>query len=173
MHLSDTAHARQVRDDVLSGRIPADGAAAALSALWDRPAGGTWQPLDLDSDAQPHRLLSIDDWVTLYRHVGLVDHYRNIEDQRPTQPIRLYRGATDPGAAGMSWTPDRYTAWWYTAERPGSGSVWVADVEPGRLLAHYPWRFHADEWVVDPRGLTVVRHHDGWPTRLDSAPTSE
>lgn len=112
-------------------------------------------------------------WQAWSALVSSVDHYHEFHMWRgwlerigwagidgmpdPPFPLRMYRGATEDYADGPSWTTSHATACIY-AEGDGHeepGQVWVALVEPRRMLAGH--RANADrEFVIDARGLRIT-----------------
>lgn len=102
----------------------------------------------------PRSVLTDDQWRSLFRAAGYVEGFNFA--QRPSAPITLYRGATDEGRLGWSWTSSPATAGKYATEvfkRPPS-LIWVATVEPERVLGHFAERGE-QEFVVDTAGMTV------------------
>ncbi len=102
----------------------------------------------------PSLALRYDDWRALFDLAGYTVEGKAAE--RPSTPIRLWRGAIPEHRTGWSWTDDRDLAQWF-ADRPhnsGRGAVWRLDAEPGRLLARIrEQRPGESEYVVDVRGL--------------------
>lgn len=102
-------------------------------------------------------------WVQMFEEVGYLVGCRRAESQRPTEPVRLYRGAPPEGKAGMSWTSSRTVAEQFAAGglrgRP-QGTVWTALVDPARLLAHFPGSRDEDEYVINPDGLPIVADNE-------------
>ncbi|MEV7428295.1 hypothetical protein AB0N29_01640 [Nocardioides sp. NPDC092400] len=75
----------------------------------------------------------------------------------PAEALTLYRGATDEHRDGWSWTPNRAVAARFADERilgRADGKVWVAHVEPWRLLTRNTER-EEEEYVVDTDGLEI------------------
>lgn len=102
----------------------------------------------------PQRCLDWDTWSDLFDLAGYtVDGVRAV---KPTEPIRLYRGAPEEGRGGAAWSADpevaRRFAEWIRGRRPGV--VWTALVEPWRLLCLITGR-QEDEYVVDTEGLVI------------------
>jgi hypothetical protein len=100
-----------------------------------------------------------DGWVHMFRLAGYTHNCRPAE--RPSGPLRLYRGAPAEERCGLSWTPVRWVAEHYAHHQGGfgpvgdrsmHGAVWWADVEPDRLLA-CSIVTNEIEYVVDPEGL--------------------
>ena len=78
--------------------------------------------------------------------------------KRPTDPIRLYRGATPDHRDGWSWTDDpRVAADYASGERFGRlpGRVWTAAVPPDRILCRNTER-QENEYVVDTEALDIT-----------------
>ncbi len=101
--------------------------------------------------------LSRDEWRSLFDLAG----YREDDDlaPRPTEPLRLRRGATPDVRANWSWADRRdaalmFASSWFCQEE--IGIVWRAVVKPERLLAkiNYPQSTFA-EYIVDTDGLAI------------------
>lgn len=99
-------------------------------------------------------------WVRLFERNGY--SHDGIRVARPTEPVQLYRGCTEEGRFGMSWTSDREVAESFAYDslrgRP-PGTVYTATVAPGSLLAYIDAEIGRSEreYVVNPAGLTGVR----------------
>lgn len=120
----------------------------------------------------PHQALAEGEWRELFDFAGYTRE--GVPADRPTEPLTLWRGALAEHRRGWSWTDDLDLARWF-ADRPLTdrrGRVWVATVEPARLLARIstfrtvePARLLAGlsqaqtgepQYVVDARGLDVA-----------------
>lgn len=108
----------------------------AAVALMNHAWTGTEFP---SQNAEPER------WVDAFRIAGWVS---DNDDERPTEPIRLYRGAELEHAAGMSWTANADTARWFANRWAKGGEVFWAIFQPHELLARFSGR-NEDEYVVD------------------------
>lgn len=154
----------QVSRDELASVLLGVGRAHAPGLMWDLHAlgvlskdsyletAGVWSMVEY-----PIRALDGDGWQELFDEAGYTVDGEPAE--RPTKPVRLYRGAVDESACGWSWTDDLGVArkfasgeLWHSGGR--AGRVWVATVEPWRLLARISDR-QESEYVVDPYGLAV------------------
>lgn len=100
-------------------------------------------------------------WRPMFTTAGFVVNGEAREQERPADPLRLYRGARPRFRRRWSWTDDLETAVTFTKGTRDGGVVWTSTVEPRRLLA----RFHEPgvgrgehEWVVDTEGLEIRRH---------------
>lgn len=136
------------------GRVPAPRLLACL--LWTKRltaeaatlAGEVWSECEFPNEALPMR-----DWRQIFDLAGFcVD---GVPAERPTEPLTLYRGATESRRRLWSWTDDLKVAQKFTQNPTrGPGSVWRAVVRPNRLLARQTGRSES-EWVVDTRGLKI------------------
>lgn len=99
-----------------------------------------WMNTEFPSqNADPER------WVDNFTTAGWVS---DDDSPRPTEPIRLYRGAELEHAAGMSWTASVDTARWFANRWTKGGEVFWAIFQPDELLARFTTR-NEDEYVVD------------------------
>lgn len=105
----------------------------------------------------PMNTLGADGWRQLFDFAGYTDDGTRTE--RPSSSMTLWRGALPDHRDGWAWTDDRALAEWF-ADRPHNGGracVWVADVEPARMLARISQqRLGESEYVVDTRGLRIL-----------------
>lgn len=99
-------------------------------------------------------------WLMLFEAAGYTVDGKPAE--RPSEPIRLYRGSDFDHRHRMAWTSSLTTAQWFT-DRPiysAPGQVWTAMVEPWRLqcalLDSTAGRGEA-EYVIDPGELDIGR----------------
>jgi hypothetical protein len=103
-------------------------------------------------------------WRDLFRRAGY--RFNDRPAERPTEPMMLWRGAVDEHRLNWSWTPKRDFAVWFAVEAPiqcSTGDLWCAVVTPDRLLAATTPgapNEHLVEYVVDTRGLVVMRDSD-------------
>lgn len=107
-----------------------------------------WSDCDFPSQA-----LSPENWTALFQVAGYTVDGDFAE--LPEEPIRLYRGSTEPGKHGMAWTSNPSTARFFATEyskRPADGEIWTAVFKPEHLLAQINWR-EQREYVVDPEVL--------------------
>lgn len=142
------------RQTVGFGDTLVDGIRPYLSVMWAR--GGSQMEETLGPDA----------WRLLFDAIGYTEVHPNGDRTRvqpaagadkPTRSLTLYRGCAAPFKTRWSWTPDRDTAAAYaTAAGRFRGDVWVATIEPERILAGIETT--TLEYVVDARGMEV-RHH--------------
>ncbi len=110
----------------------------------------------------PEQALRRCDWRNLFYSAGYTVDGQLAE--RPTEPIRLYRGSIPQRRCGWSWTGDldiaqRFAAGYETGGPIGrlAGEVWEIMAPPAALLSHITGR-QEDEYVVDTRGLRIVRY---------------
>ena len=97
---------------------------------------------------------------TLDRHLGRAVQDRWLIREVPGGNGRrsLYRGAPVEYRDGWSWTPDPVKARWFADRFTGlfDCHVWVADVEPARMLGKInTMRPGEREVVVDSDGLSI------------------
>lgn len=101
-----------------------------------------------------------EDWVGWFRQAGYLHNGFRVRAMRPTEPVRLYRGATPDFAAALSWTPHRATAEFYAKQHraalgPIRGreiAVFTVTAQPSWVLARNgasPFGDHGAEYVVD------------------------
>lgn len=122
-----------------AGAFSTNDLAAALTSAWT-------------GDGKVSSMLSLESWRFLFTKAGYAQD--GVHAERPTKPMRLYRGATVEGKHGMSWTSDLDTARFFTIPTDGDeGTIWTATFEPEHLLAHITAR-DEHEYVVDPEVLT-------------------
>lgn len=139
-------------------RVGRNSAPALLCDLyWDdilddanaRVAGEFWSMAEF-----PERCLDHETWSEVFEMAGYTVDGQRVE--RPHQPVLLYRGSTVEGRDNWSWTDDREEAGrnasGFYRRRPGH--LWVALVEPWRLLARNTGRGES-EYVVDTDGMTI------------------
>lgn len=103
----------------------------------------------------PERVLSRRLWVAMFRSAAYPP---------PSQPMRLYRGASSRNRKGMAWTTDRHQAQWF-AERfvilkEAKTFVYETVVDPGAVLCLVDETCEdggrkENEVVVDPGMLTA------------------
>ena len=103
------------------------------------------------------------DWKMLMRHVGYtVD---GVPADRPSRPLRLWRGATLEGSRGMAWSTSRETAEWFRDRLNYFGldwRLWTAEVTPRRMLMACNDR-DEHEVVINTSWLTIVEAAGGDP----------
>jgi hypothetical protein len=116
-----------------------EAAIALLKEAWT----GTEFPTQNDEETQ-------DRWTSAFSSAGWVS---DDGSTRPTEPVRLYRGAVPECSYGMSWTGDVEKARWFAKRFGPEGEVFCATFQPGDLLARFTGR-NEDEYVVD---IDVVR----------------
>jgi hypothetical protein len=112
--------------------------------------GGVWSAAEI-----PEYNLEPPMWRQLFVRAGYTENGKPAH--RPHQPLILYRGATPDRRAGWSWTNDVNVAAAYAFEGVRGrkrGRVWVAEVEPARLLAFHDGR-EEGEYVVDTEGMEI------------------
>lgn len=116
-----------------------------------RLTGSVWCDAEFPSQA-----LTEDEWSVLFERAGYcVD---GVPSQRPTAPLRLWRGSVEERRLDWSWTDDIEVARQFAAGGllgRAKGHVWTALVEPYRLLARNNYR-NEGEFVVNTRGLGVT-----------------
>ncbi|TYQ11605.1 UNVERIFIED_ORG: hypothetical protein L601_001500000190 [Gordonia westfalica J30] len=130
-------------DAYLDGSITEETFAQLLGPAW--------------SDAEyPEGSFDRETWTRVFRRHGY--RVNGVPAARPTTSVRLYRGATADGRAGMSWTDHLSTArsfaYGQLRGRP-VGTVWTALVDPDRLLSRVTERSES-EFIVDTDGLTIT-----------------
>jgi hypothetical protein len=113
--------------------------------------GGAWSAV-----AFPEDCLDRETWVELFGDAGYtVDR---VPAPRPTEPLRLYRGAPVSRRDRMSWTDDLATARRFASgEMWGTepDTVWTALVEPSRLLCANLDGRGEREYIIDTDGLAI------------------
>lgn len=153
--------------DALEGAMIGVGRNAAPLLLWLLSQYGLITPVvaaPAVTDAWtmvefPQSALRQADWRGLFELAGYTDD--GLPADRPTEPLRLYRGATRSLRRRWSWTDDIERARWFTARFAAyygePGRVWTATVEPWRLFAriHEAGRSEG-EYVLDTEGLKIV-----------------
>ncbi|KXO88743.1 hypothetical protein AXK56_10520 [Tsukamurella pulmonis] len=98
-------------------------------------------------------------WVRMFKRNGYT--HDGSRAPLPTEPIQLYRGCTEDGRYGMSWTTDCEIARAFAFDglrgQP-AGAVYTATVDPKHLLAYIGPEVGRgeSEYVVDPAGLSDV-----------------
>jgi len=102
----------------------------------------------------PGAALARADWRRLFGKAGFT--VEGVPADRPTEPVRLWRGAWRRDKGGLSWTTTRSRAEWFVKARSGDQRLWTTLAPPGALLCyqHEAGRGE-DEWIVDTRGLTI------------------
>jgi hypothetical protein len=102
----------------------------------------------------PQDATTDDEWRQLFEVSGyLLNHTRS---ERPTEPLRLYRGSTEEFRGRWSWTSDPALAQAFadgSRKRP-SGRVWTVCPPRDRLLSCYAAR-EGPEHIVDVTGLDI------------------
>lgn len=121
------------------GRLSPAIASRCVARAWDVCGG-------------PMSVLPRDRWVALFESSGYTHEFAPAE--RPRETLRLYRGSDAAGAEGMCWSTNPDVARWLAVTHD-VGWVWVADVEPWRLLA-FMAETYEDQFVVDTRGLEAT-----------------
>lgn len=107
----------------------------------------------------PQDLIPDDTWRALFDLAGYTVEGQPAE--RPTEPLRLYRGSPEQFRDRWSWTDDRDSAERFAtgglrARLPGT--IWTAQVEPWRLFCHIHEHSRGEsEYVLDTRGLVIER----------------
>lgn len=104
----------------------------------------------------PDKCLSHRRWRDLFTLAGYT--VEGVPAERPTETLTLYRGSVPERRADWSWTDNRAVAERYAAgglRGRRAGTVWIAQVEPWRLLARNTGRSE-DEYVVDTAKLTIT-----------------
>lgn len=136
------------------GRIPAP---VLFHGLWRRGyltaeatrlVGQVWSMAEYPDSALGHET-----WRRMFADAGFTSEGEIAE--RPTRPVRLYRGSIADRRADWSWTDDLSVAQKYAAGglagRPPS-QVWSVVAPPQHLLAWNDGRKES-EYVVDTHGL--------------------
>lgn len=109
-------------------------------------------------------------WVKRFRGVGFTFDGRLASP--PPVPLVLYRGATDVGRFGLSWSLNLVVAEWFARVR--GGEVWACVVPLERVLAWVDEGFgdqqvRGVEVVADVEGLALVRADDLRDRSLNTA----
>lgn len=112
---------------------------------------------DVWSDAEyPQRSLRADDWRDLFSAAGFTIDGKAAD--RPTEPVRLYRGSPKSMRRRWSWTSSVETAERFATGRLRGrqlGQVWTVLAPPDVLLCVCGGRDER-EHVIDTRGLKIV-----------------
>lgn len=131
-------------DLLCEGLLTAEAASAHVASVWS-------------SAEFPDRNIPHETWRELFALAGYTVDGKPAD--RPTEALRLYRGAADICRDNWSWTDDLAVAQKFAdglAHRT-PGKVWTAVVPPERLLARiHEFGRHESEYVVDTDGLTIV-----------------
>lgn len=108
----------------------------------------------------PDRALDWDDWVALFEAAGYTEEGKPA--QRPREALTLYRAAGPGHQCGHTWTHDVEIAeiFLHVGGRDLFDSqVWVANVEPWRLLAAIELEGPGEaQYVVETLRLDVSAH---------------
>ena len=148
--------------ETVASRLGRNSYPELVAGLWledrlDREVARIVVPAAWSAVEFPSRACDEDLWRHLFDLAGYTVDTAPAE--RPSEPLTLWRGALPSHASGWSWTDDLELARWFAA-RPhnrAEGRVWVATVEPTRLLARITQQREGEsEYVVDARGLQVA-----------------
>jgi hypothetical protein len=106
----------------------------------------------------PEREIGADNWLPMFRAVGLITPPHM---PLPSTPKTVYRGSTFARARGMSWTPIPESAddlrQWHTAHGPTA--VFRATAPPESLLAIFYSGSEGWDIIVDPSKITDFGQH--------------
>lgn len=106
----------------------------------------------------PGQQAPAEQWRALFRDAGYAVDGEPAD--LPERSLTLYRGATDEHRLAMSWTDDLEIARTFAEGQlrgRALGKLWVAEVEPLRLLARIHESSRGEsEYVVDTEGLDVT-----------------
>lgn len=103
----------------------------------------------------PERILAPYEWIGMFERAEFSIDGK--PTSAPTEPLTLFRGATEAGREGMSWTSDRAVAERFATGVPmrALGQVLAATVPPHALLVNLNSREEA-EWVAHPDYLGEI-----------------
>lgn len=96
-------------------------------------------------------------WSNLYEQAADDEHYiydgKLVEKTELPATVTLYRGCSEEGKYGFSWTSDLSRAQWF-ANRFGQGDpVYQIEASPDMVLARFDERRGESEWVLDPEQI--------------------
>lgn len=106
--------------------------------------------------------LGVVDIVAMFRAAGFVSDAPDAAP--PTAPVTVYRGCTEHGAEGFSWTTDPETARWFAKrealfdrepEEYGAPVILAATIAPEHILATGTGRPGELEVIIDPIGAAA------------------
>lgn len=144
-----------------TGRVPSPERPHVLWAFYENDAdrgilirhvGPTWSSIEFPDAALDH-----DQWAEMFSVTGFTRDGEPAE--RPTAPIRLWRGSVPERRTDWSWTTDRETAHAFAhggkGYRPRDGVLWTAVVPPSCLYANNESRSEA-EWIAEVPDHLIV-----------------
>ncbi len=140
-----------------AGRLPQEHLNRLLSAAWN---AAEW-PAQLAKAGDLDEL----NIVEMFREAGFVTDTSGTE--RPTEPLRIYRGCTEFGTEGFSWSTEPEVArkfakrdGWLSRDEDEFGVpvIVTAVIDPEHILAMFPSDDGRKERevVIDPTGLDTV-----------------
>lgn len=102
------------------------------------------------------------DWLALWRKAGFTIDNVRAEDQRPKEPLVLWRSAHPTYKRGLSWTDSRKVAEWFQQARYGTQRLYQCEVPPDRLLARIHEQGRGEhEWIADVKTLPIIELKQG------------
>lgn len=84
-----------------------------------------------------------------------LDAFQRAGGKKPRGTVTLYRGATEEGKAGLSWTDNPRIA--FTFAHRNNGRIWTASVHHSRV-AGYIEELGESEYIVNTAGLDITEH---------------
>ncbi len=110
------------------------------------------------------------EWVEMFRRVGYMSNVWRSPDDRPSEPVRLYRAATRDYRDGLSWAPTPDGARMYLWSPSGlDHRLYVADVRPEWMLGRFDaaWARRDVEVIADvPQHAIRPYAEPGQPYRV-------
>lgn len=121
--------------------------------------------------------LGMDEWsvTTMFQEAGFLSDDPNAAP--PSEPMRLYRGCTEHGAHGLSWTVSPETARWFARrealfnrdpEEHGDPVMIAATISPEHILATITGGRGEAEVIIDPLGAADAINRGTYYRDLDT-----
>jgi hypothetical protein len=95
----------------------------------------------------PCRYIEPDIWVSALNRLGWVG-----DQEKPTEPMKVYRAQVGTEVIGLSWTPLRDTAEWFHSRNEMfgfEGRILEMEADPKHVLAAFEGR-EGIELLIDP-----------------------